>query len=363
MLSQRESTEAWDADQYARKLSHCGKIVRELQELSLSMRMVPLRGTFQKMSRIVRDLSHKSGKQIELVTDDRDTEIDRNMVDIINDVLVHMVRNAVDHGIETPEERERTGKPRNGTITLLAYHSGDNVVIEIRDDGAGMDRERIAERALAKGLLQEGQQVSESELFNLIFQPGFSTAQQVTEVSGRGVGMDVVKQGVEALRGHVHVASVAGEGCCFTIRLPLTLAITDGMLVQVGQERYIIPTASIHLSFRPTADMLFTIGGRGELVMFRDEAIPVFRLHELLNVTAAVEDPTRGLLVVVSDQDHRAALLVDELLGQHQVVAKSLGSLFGKIAGVSGGAILADGRIGLILDPAEMIAFARRRTS
>jgi two-component system, chemotaxis family, sensor kinase CheA len=343
-----------------RKVSHLGKIVRELQDLAMSMRMVPLKATFQKMGRLVRDLSHKSGKKVHLITEDNETEIDRNMVDIINDLLVHMVRNSVDHGIEHPDDRKRAGKDEMGTVFLSASHSGGNVVVQIRDDGKGLDRNRIFQKAVEKGLVDSDKPMSDADVFNLIFAPGFSTADKVTDVSGRGVGMDVVRKGVEALRGRIDILSEFGKGCIFTVRLPLTLAVTDGMLIRVGQERYIVPTANIHLSFRPEPGSLSTIASRGEMVMLRGELMPMFRLHHLFNIVGAVEDPTKGLLVVVGDGERRCTILVDELLGQQQVVAKSLGEGLGKIQGVSGAAILGDGRVGLIIDPSEVIQTARQ---
>jgi len=362
MVAQDETVVSGGHLELARKISHAGKIVRELQDLSMSMRMVPLKATFQKMARLVRDLAHKSGKLVNLVTDGQDTEIDRNMVDIINDLLVHMVRNAVDHGIESPDEREKSGKSRSGTVRLSAYHSGGTVVVEIRDDGRGLDRDKIIKKAVSKGLIELGKGMSDHEVYSLIFEPGFSTADKITDISGRGVGMDVVKRGVESLRGRIDISSEVGQGCCFSVRLPLTLAITDGMLVKVGQERYIIPTVSIHLSFQPDAGALSTVAGRGEMVMLRGELMPIFRLHRLFNIQGAIEEPTKGLLVVISDADRRCALLVDELLGQQQVVAKTLGDGIGKVQGVSGGAILGDGRVGLILDPTEIVALARQAT-
>jgi two-component system chemotaxis sensor kinase CheA len=343
-----------------KKVSHSGKIVRDLQDLSMSMRMVPLKATFQKMTRLVRDLAHKSGKLVQFITEGEDTEIDRNMVDVVNDPLVHMVRNAMDHGIERPEVREKNGKPKTGVVRLSAYHAGGNVVIELQDDGRGLDRDKIVAKALEKGVIDSDKNLSESEIFNLIFAPGFSTADKVTDVSGRGVGMDVVKRNVESLRGRVDISSEAGKGSTFSIQLPLTLAITDGMLVKVGDQRYIIPTINIYKNFRPDRQALSTVTGRGELVMLRGELMPMFRLHRLFEIEGAVEDPTAGLLVIVEDGDRYCALLVDELLGQQQVVAKSLGKGIGKVPGISGGAILGDGRVGLILDPAEIIALARQ---
>jgi two-component system, chemotaxis family, sensor kinase CheA len=349
-----------NCNELLRKVTHAGKIVRELQDLSMSLRMVPLRGTFQKMQRVVRDLAHRSGKSVDLWIDDAETEIDRHMVDILNDVLVHMVRNAIDHGIELPDEREKCGKSRIGAVWLTAYQSGGSVVVEIKDDGCGLIREKILQKAINAGLVDPGKTLSDNEVYNLIFAPGLSTSENITDVSGRGVGMDVVRKGVEALQGRIDILSEPGSGSAFTVRLPLTLAITDGMLVRVGGERYIIPTISIHLCFRPTPESVSTVSGRGELVMARGELMPILRLHRLFNIESAIEDPAKGLLVVVGDEERRCALLVDDLLGQQQVVAKSLTKAVGKIPGVSGGAILGDGQVGLILDPGEVVARARQ---
>ncbi|MEE8586324.1 MAG: chemotaxis protein CheA, partial [Acidobacteriota bacterium] len=334
----------------ARKVTHAGKIVRELQDLCMSLRMVPMRAVFQKMARLVRDLSRKVGKQVEFSTEGEETEIDRNMVDVIGDPLVHMVRNAVDHGIEMPQDRQALGKPATGQVSLHAYHSGGNVIVELTDDGRGLDRERIAAKAVTSGLIESADGLSDREVFELIFAAGFSTVEEVTDVSGRGVGMDVVRRGIESLRGRVQISSTFGQGSTFTIVLPLTLAITDGMLVRTGAERFIIPTVNIFMNFRPTADSLSTLAGRGEMVLLRDELMPIYRLHRLFDIEGAVHEPTQGILVVVGDGNRRCALMVDELLGQQQVVAKSLGGSLGQIKGVSGAAILGDGKVGLILD-------------
>ncbi len=360
MVAQDGTVVLGDHHELAKKVTHLGKIVRELQYLSMSMRMVPLKPTFQKMARLVRDVAQKSGKSVEFITEGEDTEIDRNMVDIISDPLVHMVRNAVDHGIETKDVRVANGKRAKGTIKLLAYHAGGNVVVELHDDGKGLDKQRILEKAISRGLVESDKGMTDADIFNLIFEPGFSTADKVTDVSGRGVGMDVVKKGVEALRGRIETSSQAGVGSTFAVHVPLTMAVTDGMLVRVGEERYIIPTLSIEKSFRPTSDALSTVTGRGELVMLRGELLPVFRLHRLFNVTGAIESLTEGLLVILEDRDRRCALLVDDLLGQHHVVAKPLGDGIGRIRGISGGAILGDGRVGLILDVPEISAMARQ---
>jgi len=298
---------------------------------------------------------------VELVTEGEDTEIDRNMVDVMGDPLVHMVRNALDHGLETPGERIAAGKPPTGRLRLSAHHAGSTVVVDLQDDGRGLNRARILARARAKGLVAADRHLADAELFDLVFAPGFSTADQVSDISGRGVGMDVVRRNVESLRGRVDIASGEGTGTTFSVRLPLTLAITDGMLVRIGAERYIVPMAAIQLSFRPEPAALSTVNGRGEVVLLRDELLPVVRVHRLLGVADAVTDVGDGILVVVGDQDRRTALIVDELLGQHQLVVKSLGGALDGVPGISGAAILGDGRVGLILDVAGLVALARAR--
>ncbi|HOC37899.1 MAG TPA: chemotaxis protein CheA, partial [Thermodesulfobacteriota bacterium] len=267
-----------------KKIGHASKIVRELQDLSMSMRMVPLKPTFQKMARVVRDLSSKSGKKVQFITQGEDTEIDRNMVDLISDPLLHMVRNAVDHGIDDPADREKRGKPREGTVLLSAYHSAGNVVVEVRDDGRGLDRDAIVTKARMRGILSEESNLSEREILNLIFEPGFSTAKTITDVSGRGVGLDVVKRNIEMLRGKIEVQSEPGKGSTFKIRAPLTLAIIDGMVILAGTERYIIPTISIVRSLRPKKEELSTIFSRGEMLSVEGRLIPLFRLSSIFHV-------------------------------------------------------------------------------
>jgi two-component system chemotaxis sensor kinase CheA len=342
-----------------KKVTHTGKIVRELQDLSMSLRMVPLKSTFQNMQRVVRDVARKCGKLVDFVTDGEDTEIDRNMANLISDPLVHMVRNSVDHGIELPEVREKNGKNRSGRVRLAAYHASGNVIVELSDDGGGLDRDKIFKRAVDKGLVDPNKVLSDNEVYNIIFEPGFSTKEAVTDVSGRGVGMDVVRRNIEALKGRIEITSQLGTGTTFLIYLPLTLAVTDGMLVRVGNERYIVPTVSINMSLRPEQRQLSTVSGRGEMLILRGSLIPIFRLHRLFEIDDAVEDPTQGLVVIVNDGGQHCGLLVDELLGQRQVVAKTLGAGLGRVEGVSGGAILGDGRVGLILDPAGIVNLAR----
>ncbi len=360
MVMQDETVNSGTYPELQQKVAHTDKIVRQMQELCMSIRMVPFKATVHKIARLVRDLARRRKITINFIPVGEDTEIDRNMVDLISDPLVHLIRNAVDHGIEPPDQREKLGKPRTGTLLLKAYHSGGNVVVEISDDGRGLDRDKIIGKAIAKGLTPFGQSLSDSEIINLIFQPGFSTVDTVTDISGRGVGLDVVRQAVETLRGRVDVSSEFGKGCTFSVRLPLTMAITDGMLVKVGRQRYILPTINIDISFRPDPAALSIIAGRAETVVFNGKVIPIFRLHRLFGIKEAVEDPTHGLLIIIGDGNQRCALLVDELVGQQQVVAKSLGDGIGKVQGISGGAILGDGRVGLILDPQGIAALARQ---
>ncbi len=345
----------------AKKVMQSGKIIRELQDLSMTMRMIPFRATFQKMARVVRDISGKNGKTIDFITSGKETEVDRNLVDIINDALMHMVRNSVDHGIEPSDVRKKAGKPEKGRVVLSAFHSGGNVVIEVKDDGKGLDRTKIIKKAIEKGIIKSEENMTDADVFNLIFMPGFSTAEQITDISGRGVGMDVVKTSIESLRGRIDISSIPGNGCCFSIKVPLTLAVTDGMLIKSGDQRYIIPTANIYLTFRPRIEDIFTMAGRGEMVMLHQKMIPVFRLHKIFNINGAVENPWDALFVVIDDGDNKhCAVLVDELLGQQQIVAKPLGIALGKIEGISGGAILGDGKVGLIIDTKEIVNIARQ---
>jgi two-component system chemotaxis sensor kinase CheA len=360
MVSQDETVNSGNYSELQRKVNHTDKIVRQMQGLCMSIRMVPLNATIHKIARLVRDLARRREININFIPIGEDTEIDRNMVDLINDPLIHLVRNAVDHGIEPPEERERNGKPRTGSLVLKAYHSGGSVVVEISDDGRGLNRDKIIQKAVAKGLIESAKGMSDNEILNLIFQPGFSTADKVTDLSGRGVGLDVVKKAVETLRGRVDFSSEFGKGCTFSVRLPLTMAITDGMLVKVGNQRYILPTVNIEMSFRPNAKALSTVAGRGEIVIFKGKLMPIFRLHRLFDIKDAVEDPTKGLLIIIGNSDQRCALLVDELVGQQQVVVKSLGDGIDRVQGISGGAILGDGRVGLILDPQGISTLARQ---
>ncbi len=359
MVAEEVNTNLTSEQELGRKVAHQSKIVRDLQELSMSMRMVPIAGVFQKMTRLVRDLSRKADKKINFTMVGEETELDRSIVDKIADPLVHMVRNSVDHGVESANERTKAGKNPTGCIELRAFHQAGNIVIEIEDDGKGLDKERILKKAIDNGLVETGQELSDGEIFKLIFHAGLSTAQKVTSISGRGVGMDVVRKNVESLHGKIEISSKPGKGSTFTIRMPLTLAIIDGLIVTVGGDRYIIPINSIIQSFKPTAEQLSSVQNRGELVMIRGELIPLARLYKLFGAVPITEDPTKSLLVIVQDDNKKCCLLVDELLGQQQVVIKSLGDGLGKVKGVSGGAIMGDGKVSLILDVPGLIELAR----
>ena len=333
-----------------RSIAQLSRITQEVQKTAMSMRMLPIGGLFQKMSRLVRDLCRKSGKQAELAMSGEETDLDRNIVEQLADPLMHMVRNAVDHGVEMPQARIAQGKPPVARIELRAAHQGGHIVIEIADDGRGVDREAVLRKAREKGLVAENAILSDTEVFNLIFEPGFSTAQTVTEISGRGVGMDVVKRHIQKLRGRVEIASVAGHGTTFGLRLPLTLAIIDGLLVGVGPQRYIVPIFAVKEAIRPTEGMVTTIEGRREIALVRGRILPVVRLHRRFGVTPKSVRPEESLLIVTESQGAEYCLMVDELLGKQEVVIKSLGETFKAVAGVAGGAILGDGKVGLILE-------------
>lgn len=332
-------------------------IISDLQSTAMSLRMVPIKNTFQKMLRLVRDLAKKAGKEVRLVMTGEDTEIDRNMVEEIYEPMVHMIRNSIDHGIEKPPEREANDKPRQGTIHLKAYHRGGDIVIEIEDDGQGLNRERIRKKAMETGLINEDEQYSDSEIDNLIFHPGFSTAEEITDISGRGVGTDVVKSKIDKLKGSVEVQSNTGRGTTFFIRLPLTLAIVDGMVIRVADERYIIPTLNVRESFRPIQDDYYTVKGTGEMIKVRDNLIPLVRLDDLFGLNGggsngAGKAPWERLVVVVENQEKSMCLLVDELVSQEEIVIKNLGGWLKGIEGIAGSTIMGDGKVGLILDVA-----------
>ena len=344
----------------SRQVSQLDKITRELQEMATGLRMVPVRSTFQKMARLVRDVAKKTGKEVSFTMQGEDTELDKTVVDRISDPLVHMIRNAVDHGLEdSGAERRAAGKPPAGMVTLRAYHSGGNIQIEIADDGRGLDRDAILRKAKERSLIADnGESLPNKSVWQLIFEPGFSTAKQLTEVSGRGVGMDVVRRNIEELRGEIDIDSERGKGSRFTIRLPLTLAIIDGMVVRVGAERFIIPTLSIVVSVRPRASDLGTVAGVAETMRLHGDIIPLFRLYSLFDIPGAVVQPAEGTVVVLENGGKRVGLLIDQILGQQQIVIKSLGPSLRGAKGIAGGAIMPDGRVGLIVDIGELVKLA-----
>jgi two-component system chemotaxis sensor kinase CheA len=317
--------------------------------------MVPIGTQFQKTARVVRDLARQMGKQIELRTSGEDTELDKTVAEALSGPLLHMVRNSVDHGIETPAERSLTTKDPVAQIRLAAYHKGAQIVVEVADDGRGLDPQRILAKAVERGLVQRESELSESAIYELIFEPGFSTADKLTEVSGRGVGLDVVMRHVQQLRGRIEIESEAGAGTTFFLRLPLTLGVIDSLVVGVGGTRYILPLYSVSEIFCPAASQIAHLGrqnGRdtAEAVTLRGEALPVVRLHRRFNIAPRTEELTEGVLLVTEAHGRRFCLFVDEMVGKQEIVIKSLGEIFRELAGLMGCAILSDGQVGLILD-------------
>ncbi len=359
MITQDEVILDIHSENLTKKLYNLRQVSRKLQELGTTIRMIPISGTFQKMARLTRDLSRKSGKPVLFTSKGDETELDRAYVDMIADPLVHMIRNAVDHGIETPQERVKAGKPEEGLIHLRAYHEGGNIHVEISDDGKGIDQEVIYNKALEKGMISEDEKLTEQEIYQLIFLPGFSTASSVTEVSGRGVGMDVVRRNIKELRGQVTITSELGVGTNFKIILPLTLALIDGMLVKSGEERFIIPVLSVVESIRPTPEMLSTIVGKGEMISLRNRQLPLFRLYKLFNIQNAKKDISDCLVVVVENDGRQIGIVVDDLIGMQQTVIKGLGQGLIDTRGLAGGSIMADGLVGLIVDIPGLMSIAR----
>jgi two-component system, chemotaxis family, sensor kinase CheA len=333
-----------------RKIAQMTRITAELQKTAMAMRLVPIGPLFRRMSRLVRDLSRQCGKQVRMETGGDEIELDRTIVEELADPLMHMVRNAVDHAIEVPADRKAAGKDPTARLLLKAQHQAGQVVIEISDDGRGLDAAKIKAKALQRGLIAPGEELSEAETYNLIFEAGFSTAAQVTNVSGRGVGMDVVRRHVEKLRGRIDIRSTPGLGATFLLKLPLTLAIIDGLVVGVGIERYIVPLFAVREMFRPAADTIWTVQQKGEMALVRGALLPVLRLYRKFGVTPKSENPTDSVLVVAEVEGARYCLVVDELIGKQEVVIKTLGETFRNVTGIAGGAILGDGRVGLILD-------------
>ncbi len=339
----------------AKDVTRSTKIVRDVQDAAMAMRMIPIGPTFQKMARLVRDVARKVGKNVELAISGEDTELDKNVIQQIGDPLVHMVRNAVDHGIEPADVRIAAGKPASGNVELSAYHSGGNIVIEITDDGKGLNAEALIRKAVEKGIIGEDDQLSEEQAYDLIFAPGFSTAETVTGVSGRGVGMDVVRRNIENLRGKCEINSTPGKGSTFSIRLPLTLAIIDGMVLRVGTERFIIQTVTVENALRPTSEQISSVQHKGSVLNARGRLIPLVHLGPLFGSSETI-DPCDAIVVIAQYEGGEVGIVVDELIGQQQVVIKPLGERFQKLRGISGAAILGDGKVGLILDVPGIVA-------
>ncbi len=344
--------------QLASGLADLERNTRDLQESVMSIRMIPMSVVFSRFPRMLRDLAGKLGKKVEFVTHGEATELDKGLVEKITDPLTHLVRNSCDHGIELPAERIAKGKPEHGTITLSASHQGGSIVIEVRDDGKGLSREKLLKKAREKGI-DAPDSMTDQEVWSLIFAPGFSTAEVVTDVSGRGVGMDVVKKNITSLGGTVEIDSAEGYGMSVKVRLPLTLAIMDGMSVGVGEECYILPLSSVVESFQVQPGMIRTIGGSGRVVEVRDEYMPVLELEQVFDVPRFDFEKVSAILVVVEAEGGRVALLVDELLGQQQVVVKNLEANYRRVDDVSGATIMGDGRVALILDIGSLVRRSR----
>jgi two-component system chemotaxis sensor kinase CheA len=342
----------------ARQVGQMDKLSRALQEHAMSLRMVPVRETLQRTRRVVRDVAKRSGKEVSLVLEGESIELDKTVVDMLGDPLMHLVRNAIDHGLESPEERIAAGKPREGKLEIRAKYVGDQVHIEVRDDGRGLDTERILEKATERGLVAPGQTLTEAQIFALIFEPGLSTAKVVTDLSGRGVGTDVVRSAIEALRGRVEVLSTRGKGATFRIRLPLTLAAIDGMLVLVAGRRYIVPTLSIVRTVQRASAKITDLLNGSRAIQLNGKWVPVYSLRSTLDPNSRDDAAELPLVVVVENGEERAGFAVDRLLGQQQIVVKSIGAAI-SVPGIAGGAILPDGTVGLVLELGGLIALAR----
>lgn len=343
-------------------LGHLERNARDLQESVMSIRMMPMDYVFSRFPRVIRDVSAKLGKQVRLDTYGKETELDKGLIERIVDPLTHLVRNSLDHGIETPEQRLAKGKDATGQLLLSAQHHGGNIVIEVSDDGAGLNRGKILAKAQQQGIaVSDG--MPDDEVWQLIFAPGFSTAEQVTDISGRGVGMDVVKRNIQEMGGHVEISSREGRGTTTRIVLPLTLAILNGMSVKVGEEAYILPLSYVIESLQPLAEHLHSITADGHVIKVRGEYLPLIELHRVFDVAGAQTQPTQGILVIVQADDTRFALLVDELLGQHQVVVKNLETNYRKVPGISAATILGDGSVAFIIDVGAMPRIQRAQAA
>ncbi len=348
-------------DQLKNGLSQLERHTRELQESVMNIRMLPISFVFSRFPRLAHDLSSKLGKKVELKLVGENTEVDKTVVELLSDPLVHLVRNSLDHGIEMPDVRLAAGKPEAGTVTLEAYHRGGNIVIEVKDDGKGLDKDKLRTKAVEKRLIEPDAILSDKQIYELIFMPGFSTAEKLTDISGRGVGMDVVRRNIQSLGGNIEIVSSLGKGSTISIHLPLTLAILDGQSIAVGDETYIVPLGSIIESLNVKEDRINRVAGKGETFLLRGQYLPIIRMHEIFNVSSVKTTKlTEGLLVVVEGQGVRCGLFVDDLLGQQQVVIKSLEANYRRVEGVSGATILGDGSVALILDIPGLVRLANQ---
>ena len=351
MVTKNPDLKGLQLDSFDKAARQLGKLTNELQDIVMSIRMIPVSMTFHKMNRIVRDMSKKLSKEVELVIIGEDTEVDKNIIDHISDPLMHLVRNSLDHGIEEKEERLIAGKPEMGKITLEAKNAGGDVFIIVSDDGKGLDRKKIYEKAKLKGLVTKPlEELTDKEVFSNILLPGFSTNESVTEYSGRGVGMDVVKKNIDSIGGSISIESIPGKGSKISIKIPLTLAIIDGLEVAVGEGKYTIPITSIRESFKPKENDVIADSEGNEMIMIRGEAYSIHRLHRIFNINTKVTSTNEGILVMVEDNTRAACLFVDSLIGEQQVVVKALPTYIKKAKGIAGCTILGDGNISLILD-------------
>jgi two-component system chemotaxis sensor kinase CheA len=358
MVQQAYASDDGDAQSLQEAIAAMDLTTQQLQEQVMAVRMMPIANVFRRFPRIVRDLASSLGKNVILETSGEETELDKQVIEEVSDPLTHLIRNAVDHGLETPAQRIAAGKSPEGRIHLRAFHEGGNVVIEIADDGAGINAQRVRQKAIDRGLIAADAVMTDEETNQLIMLPGFSTAEKITDVSGRGVGMDVVKRNVEALNGSISIRSTQGKGSCFRIRLPLTMAILDGLAMRLGNDVYVLPLLSVVESLRPEPKHIVHIAERGELVMVRGEPLPLIYTHRLFNVTGEPTNPCDGLVVIVEHQGRKYGIVVDELIGQLQVVMKSLEANYERVDGVSGATILGDGRIAMIVDIAGLVRLA-----
>ncbi len=361
MVTQNPDLKGLKLENFRKATRQLSKITNELQDVIMSIRMVPLSATFHKMNRVIRDMSKKLNKNVKLSIIGEDTEVDKNIIEHISDPLMHLVRNAIDHGIESPQERVSKGKPEAGTITLEAKNAGSDVLVIVKDDGKGLNKEKLLNKAKQNGLLYKPESdMSDKEIYNLIFHPGFSTNESVTEFSGRGVGMDVVVKNIETIGGIVSSESVPGEGLTIIMKIPLTLAIIDGMNIKLGCSSYTIPTINIRESFRPNEKNIFSDPDGNEMIMVRGQCYPILRLYELFQVDTDIKEFSEGIIIMIEQDENVICLFVDELLGQQQVVVKALPEYvrrFSKSKGLAGCTLLGDGSISLILDIAGLVGF------